>query len=170
MPRPHIALVGLMGTGKSTVGELVAAALLLPLVDGDAVLEERTGGRDAATIADEEGIEALHQVEATIALEVLACDHAVVFGPAASVIEEDRCRDALAGRAFTVWLTGDPEVIARRAADGEHRPFAGDPLAEVRAQAERRDDLFASVADLVIDVSVRDAPAVAARIVDALRR
>ena len=66
----HIVLVGLMGSGKTTVGAALAAALDVPLRDSDADIERERGlrGRD---IAERDGIEALHALEARHLLDAL---------------------------------------------------------------------------------------------------
>src|SRR3546814_19773363 len=82
----HIVLLGLMGAGKSSVGRRVAKRLDRELIDGDVVLDERTGGMTAAEVADSEGIDALHDMEAQIALDALASTTPAVIGPAASTL------------------------------------------------------------------------------------
>src|SRR3546814_12954624 len=91
----HIVLLGLMGAGKSSVGRRVAKRLDRELIDGDVVLDERTGGMTAAEVADSEGIDALHDMEAQIALDALASPTPAVIGPAPSTIEVDPAREAL---------------------------------------------------------------------------
>src|SRR3546814_16735518 len=83
----HIVLLGLMGAGKSSVGRRVAKRLGRDLVDGDVVLDERTGGMTAAEVADSEGIDALHDMEAQIALDALAYTPPAVIGPAPATTE-----------------------------------------------------------------------------------
>lgn len=150
----HIVLLGLMGAGKTSVGRRVAARLGRELIDGDAVLEARMGGRTAAQIAESEGIEALHAMEAEIALEALASSVPAVIGPAASVIEVDAVRDALAGHAV-VWLTAPAAYLAERAVEKDHRPLLdeGDPVKLFEQQLAVREPLIVDLADLVIDVS-----------------
>ena len=95
--RRHVVLLGLMGAGKTSVGRRVATRLERPLLDGDEVLEDRTGGLTAADVVDREGAERLHALEAEIALDMLRSGTPAVIGPAASVIEVDG-RARLAGR------------------------------------------------------------------------
>ena len=149
----HVILLGLMGAGKSTVGRLVAARLQRPLLDGDERLAERTDGRTAADVAESEGAEHLHALEAEVALEMLASTVPAVVGPAASVIEVDAVRDAMA-RHFVVWLTGPVERLAADASGKSHRPFLdqGDPLDLFTRQMATREPLVLPIADLVIDV------------------
>ena len=148
----HVVLLGLMGGGKTSVGRRVAARLGRPLLDGDEILEEQLG-RTAAQIADAEGIDRLHEREAEIALEALASTTPAVIGPAASVIELDAVRDAMAGHVV-VWLAGSAAYHARKAVQKDHRPLLddGDPLVLFEHQLATRGPLIRAVADLVIDV------------------
>lgn len=149
----HVVLLGLMGAGKTSVGRRVAERLGRQLIDGDAVLEDRTGGLTAAQVAEAEGLDALHTLEAEIAMEALASSTPAVIGPAASVIELDVLRDALAGH-LVVWLTGSPEHLAQKAVEKDHRPLLdeGDPVQLFRDQLAVREPLIVDLADLVIDV------------------
>jgi shikimate kinase len=151
-PIRHVVLLGLMGGGKTSVGRRVAERLGRPLLDGDAILEERFG-RTAAEIAGEDGIERLHQLEAEIALEALSSSTPAVIAPAASVVEVDAVRAVLAGHVV-VWLAGSAAYHARKAVQKDHRPLLddGDPLALFEDQLATRGPLIRSVADLVIDV------------------
>lgn len=150
---PHVVLLGLMGAGKTSVGRRVATRLGRPLLDGDEVLAERTDGRTAADIVEQDGPERLHALEAEIALDMLRSTTAAVIGPAASVIEVDAVRDALADQ-FVVWLTGPVERLAADAAGKSHRPFVGegDPVELFTRQMAVREPLVLPVTDLVIDV------------------
>src|SRR5690606_19055019 len=99
-------------------------------------LEARTG-RTAAEIADSEGLDRLHRLEAEIAMEALASTEPAVVSPAASVVEVDAVRAALAGHAV-VWLAASAAHHARAAVGKDHRPLLdGDPLALFRAPARR---------------------------------
>ncbi|MEY2471263.1 MAG: shikimate kinase [Actinomycetota bacterium] len=139
-----------MASGKTTVGRSLADALGRPFLDCDDLLTARTG-ETAAQIADRDGVDALHVLEAEVLLAALARPDATVITAAASTIEDAACRAALADAAV-MWLRGDPAVLARRARNESHRPLAGDVEAQLRAQAERRDPLFAGVADITVDV------------------
>ena len=151
----HIVLLGLMGAGKTELGRQIAERFDRPLLDCDGELEERMGGRTAREIADAEGLERLHDLEAEIALDMLGTTTPAVIGPAASVIEVDAVRDAMAGH-LVVWLTGPVELLAEKAVDGDHRPLVheGDPLELVSEQLAVRGPLAVALADLVLDISV----------------
>jgi shikimate kinase len=145
----NVFVVGLMESGKTTLGRRLADARGWPLIDSDEQLAQRTG-MTAAELAARDGIDALHALEADVLLEALAADEPAVVTAAASTIEDARCRAALAD-AHVVWIRAEPELLATRARAQSHRPLAHDVLAEFRAQAARRDPLFASVADETYD-------------------
>ncbi len=166
----HVVLLGLMGAGKTKVGRRVAERLDRPLLDGDDLLEERRGGRTAREVAEAEGIDALHAMEAQLALEMLATAPPAVIGPAASVIEVEAVRDAMAGH-LVVWLTGPVELLAEQAAGKDHRPLVHerDPEALVAEQLAVRQPLAVALADLVLDISALSRDAQADAIVDLVR-
>ena len=167
----HVVILGLMGAGKTSIGRIVAERLAVPLVDGDERLEALTGGRTARQVADERGIDALHTLEAEIALDALAAADPAVIGPASSVCESAVVRDALEGHQL-VWLTAPPEHLADKAVRKSHRPLLddGDPVEMFRHQIAVREPLIAALGPLVIDVSTTDDEDAAEAIVTAVAR
>jgi shikimate kinase len=169
MPAQHVVLVGAMGTGKSTIGRPLAAALGRRFVDNDDALEARVG-MSAAQLAERDGIDALHDLEATLLLEALAAPDGAVIAAAASTIERADVRAALAENAFVVLLRADPAVLARRLPSST-RPFEDrDPADVVAEQARTRDALFAETADVTIETGVEPVATSVARAADAIAR
>jgi shikimate kinase len=172
-PRPsiapgHVVLVGLMGAGKTTVGERLADELGVPFVDGDAALTALTG-RDAATVAAVDGVPALADLEARVLLDALAAPRPSVIAAAASVVDDPSCRRALRGpNVAVVRLRARPRTLAARHGAGSHRrPLGPDLVAAFAAQSRARASRFAAVRPLVtIDV---DAAAVDLVVGEALR-
>jgi shikimate kinase len=150
----HVVLLGLMGAGKTSIGTEVAARLGRPLIDSDERLAERTGGRTAAEIGNDCGLEVLHQIEAEIALEALAVAHPAVIGPASSVCESASVRDALAEH-LVVWLRAPLDYLARTAVMKSHRPLIDreDPVELFARQMAVREPLVLPLAALIIDVA-----------------
>ncbi len=150
----HVVLVGLMGSGKTTVGEALAAALGVPRRDSDADIERDTGLR-SRDLAERDGIDALHALEARHLLEALRATGTIVICTAASIIDDPACRAALRDpRHLVVWLHASPEALAARLSHDDHRPGFGPDLVEVlREQAVRRTAAFGEVADLTLDAS-----------------
>lgn len=141
-----LVVIGLMGSGKTTAGRLLADALGMPFTDSDPFLKARYGG-SAAEIAAREGADALHAREAEHVLAELAGEPKVIAA-AASTVEDPRVREAMRG-ALVVWLDADDAVLAERMRSGDHRP--GFSPAAMRA---RREAFFREVADLTYDVGV----------------
>jgi shikimate kinase len=153
-----VVLVGLMGAGKTSVAIRLAEALGRPLRDSDQDLQRRYG-QSAAELYQRYGVAALHDREAAVLIEALAADPPPVIAAAASVIEDPRCRAALAG-AFVVWLDAPPDLLADRfrAAAAErgdhHRPeYHPDPETMLADQHRRRAGWFRELADLVVDAA-----------------
>jgi shikimate kinase len=141
-----VVMIGLMGSGKTTVGRLIGEALGLPLSDSDPYLKATYGGT-AAQIADREGAETLHRYEAEHVLRELDAEPKVIAA-AASTVEDPRVREAL-GKAFVVWLDAPDNVLTERMCSSDQRPGFGP--AAMRA---RREPYFREVADVNYDVSV----------------
>lgn len=152
VPVRRIVMVGLMASGKTTVGHALAAHLGWRFDDSDDSIEEATG-LTARALRDGRGEPALHDAEAAHLLGALAGDRDVVVAAAAWVVEDERCRAALAADdVLVVWLRASPAVLAERFAHEAHRPPYGDDPAEFLAdQASRRDPLYASVDPIVVD-------------------
>ncbi|MEM9892184.1 MAG: shikimate kinase [Actinomycetota bacterium] len=161
-----VVVTGPMGAGKSTVATAVADALGVPHRDSDHDLEALTG-KPGVQLAAEHDVAVLHRLEAAVLLGALADDRPTVVSAAASVVEDEWCRMALAARATTVVLTAPVDELLRRAATGEHRrPMTAEELTALMA---RRQPLFDAVADLTIDAR-QPADEVAEAVLAHLRR
>lgn len=170
MRSERVALVGYRGTGKSTVGRLVADALGWAFVDADAELESRAG-RSVREIFAEQGEPAFREMESAVLADLLARERLVLATGGGVVLRADN-RERLRG-AFVVWLTASVEVIdARLCGDpstAARRPaLTGLPAREeiVRLLAER-EPLYREVADAVVDAADPSPDAVASRILAA---
>jgi shikimate kinase len=162
----HIVLIGLMGSGKTTVGRLVAATLGWPLRDSDADIEAREG-RTVRELDEAFGTDAMHRFEAEALLAALASPEPAVVLAAASTVEDEACLGALRDPSLLVaWLRISAATAAARFASRAHRPrFGDDPATFLAEQAARRDPLFASVAGLTLSADDAAPDALAARIV-----
>jgi shikimate kinase len=165
----HVVLIGAMGSGKTTIGRRVAAAIDRPFVDNDDMLEERVG-MSAAEFAKRDGIDALHRVEAEVLLAALRAPGASVVAAAASTIEVAKVRDALPRTAWVAWVHADPDVLIERLPSAT-RPLADhDPARLVAEQSRVRDPLFAAVADASFETGNDTVEAVVDRVVSAIPR
>ena len=168
-PPTHVVVVGLMGSGKTTVGQALADRLGWPLRDSDVEIEAATR-RTVRALRDELGVDAMHDLEARQLLDALAAPGPVVVASAASAIDVPACREALrAPRVAVVFLTASPASAAARFADGEHRPWYGtDPGTFLAEQAAARYPRFRSVDPIELATDDRTAAAVADAALDAL--
>ncbi len=140
----HLALVGFMGAGKSTLGPVLAERLGRRFVSLDHEIEERTG----TTVADifaTRGERSFRTLEEEAAADVLALGEPVVLELGGGAVGSAATRDALARRAFALLLDVDPETAWQRVA-GSPRPLAADQ-ARFRELYEEREPLYVEVAD-----------------------
>lgn len=165
----HIALVGLSGAGKSTVGPLLAARLGRAFVDTDREVE-RSAGLPVHRLFAERGEAAFRALEAREVRRALEGPPAVIALGGGALLDPES-RRLVRGSATTVWLRADPAALAVRLAAVGHetRPLlAGAPPVErLRALLEARAGLYAA-ADLSVETDGREPGAVAAAIVRAL--
>ena len=164
-PRPNrIFLVGLMGSGKTTIGQLLSKRLGFQFVDSDHELEKRTGV-SIATIFEIEGEAAFRSREASLIDELTLCDD-IVLGTGGGAVLNPASRTALKTRGCTFYLHSSPETSFERLRRNRDRPLllVSDPLAKLRQLYETRHSLYVEAADYVVE-SYRDRPsAVAAEI------
>lgn len=154
-PRPHhVVLVGLMGSGKTTVGKKVAKLLGRKFVDADVELEARTG-RSVAEWFEVEGEEGFRRAEADLLRTLLDEDLPSVIGAGGGIVvlAENRLRLGL-DDATVVYLHGEPGFLASRVQQKPHRPLleGQDPVQLFDEMYEVRDPWYREVADVVIEV------------------
>lgn len=151
----HVVLVGLMATGKSTIGRLVADTLDRPLVDSDAQVEARTG-RSVREIWRTDGEPAFRRLEHEALTAALDQETPAVIAAAGGVVLAEENRRRLRGAdADVVWLRARvPTLLARIRAAGEgHRPLLdSDPEATLGRMHADRSARYEEVADHVVDV------------------
>jgi shikimate kinase len=149
----HLVLVGLMATGKSTVGREVARRLGRPFLDSDEQIEAMTG-RTVRDIWNTDGEPAYRRLESGVLAAALLSERPSVVAAAGGVVLDARNRDRLRDAATVVWLDAAPNVLAERAVTGDHRPLLDDdPEAAMRSMATERRRLYEEVADVRIDVT-----------------
>jgi shikimate kinase len=146
----QVVLVGLMGSGKSTVGALVAARTGRVFVDVDIVIAEETG-KTVRELWEEGGETAYRSLESDAVLRVLASDTPSALAAPGGVVLNPTVRAALAG-SVVVWLRTRPMTLAGRVHAGDHRPLLGDKPAEtLAAMADERSELYREVATATVD-------------------
>ena len=151
MESDHIVLVGLMGSGKSTVGRLLAVLLDRPLIDNDEQIQAATG-RSVAEISVREGVPVMRRLEAEVLAQALASPVPAVITAAAGTILDEESRRRLRA-PYVVWLRAEPATLATRVAADPLRPLLGDEPGPVFEMLERqRSAFYAKVTDLTVHV------------------
>lgn len=165
----RVVLVGMMGSGKSTIGHELARRTGWPYHDND-VLLERNRGLTARELLAEGGEVALRAAEAETLEAGLQLSAPCIIGAPAGTITDQQCRRRLAANGLVVWLRASPAILAGRAAGAAHRPWLdGDAVAWMKRVLDVRDGLYESVADHVVETDGRSPAEVAADIVARLR-
>jgi shikimate kinase len=160
--RRPVVLVGLMGTGKTSVGRPLAELLGRAFLDSDAQLDVATHAT-ARELAAAVGADELHRLEGRAVLAALAHRPPAVVAAAAAVVLDDAVAAALAHEAVVVWLHADTTTLVARVATGTHRPFVGDDAhAHLAAMDRERADRYAAIADVTVDTTGQDPTALAA--------
>jgi len=167
-----VILTGFMGTGKTTIGRLLAERLHVRFIDTDARIEELEG-RSVAAVFAEEGEPYFRAVERRVIAEAVQTDAVVATGGGAIVDPVNyRCMHA-AGPI--VCLTADPDVIFARTATDNGRPLLnnGERRARITELLAERAAAYAQ-ADITVDTSHADVRAtvdeILARLRDSTRR
>ena len=173
-PRPSftlpktIALVGLMGVGKTTIGRRLAEAFALPFVDADEEIE-KAAGQPIADIFSNYGEQGFRDGEQRVIARLLDAP-AQILATGGGALTHPLTRERLKSKAITVWLKTDLNVLARRVANKPHRPLLKDrePLDVLAEQAQKRYPLY-EIADIVVDTGDQPHARAVDMVIEALR-
>lgn len=160
-----IALLGLRGAGKSTVGPRLAQKLAWPFVEVDREIEAEAG-MPLASIFELHGEEHYRALERRVLARLLDARAPSVLATGGGVVTHPESFDLLRTRARTVWLQATPQAHWDRVvAQGDERPMARreQARAELEALHRARAPLYAQ-ADVVVDTTATDVDGVCARI------
>jgi len=148
----HVWLIGMMASGKSTVGDLAAARLGRPFYDTDDLVES-----DAhMSIADifEQCGEAEFRARERKAVAGIALESAGIVATGGGVVLDPVNVATMRASGVVVLLSVDPDVLASRVVDGGERPLLSGGADEgIRAIARERDRMYRAAADTTIDAS-----------------
>lgn len=153
----RVYLVGLMGSGKTTIGQLLAKRLGWQFLDADHELERRTGV-SVATIFEIEGEASFRIREAALIDELTTRDH-IVLGTGGGAVLNAASRNMLHSRGITFYLHSLAETSYERIRRSRDRPLllVSDPLARLKHLYEVRHALYEETAHYVVE-SYRDRP------------
>lgn len=163
----HVVLVGMMGTGKTTVGRLLATRLDRRLVDSDELIEARAG-RTVREIWLTDGEPVFRVLETAALRDALDEPEPLVIAAAGGVVLSAENRAALLDAdAVVVWMRAAPGVLVGRVGQAEHRPLLDDdPAATLRRMQHEREALYREVADVAVDTDAMSPADVVERIAE----
>jgi shikimate kinase len=149
-PPRTVALVGLMGAGKSTIGRRLAVALNLPFVDADTEIVSAAGQSIAEIFAQHGECEFRRGERAVIERLLDRPPHVLATGGGAFI--DPRTRALMKERAISIWLKAPLDVLMKRVAKRDDRPLLkeDDPRAVMQRLMDERYPLYAE-ADLTVE-------------------
>jgi shikimate kinase len=147
-----LALVGMPGGGKSTVGRHLARRLGWAFTDSDALIEKRIG-ESIRSYFEREGEEGFRDLEQAVIDELTAQPGSRVFATGGGACLRETNRQALHTRCTVVYLRSTPEELHRRLRHDTQRPLlqVADPLTRLRELYAKRDPLYRECAHFVIE-------------------
>lgn len=151
MHKESIFLVGPMGSGKSTVGRLLAERLSYNFIDTDHVIEDKTGV-DIPMIFDIEGEAGFRRREKSVIDEFSQLPETVLATGGGAILDEDN-RKNLRSRGFVVYLKSSVDALVHRTKHDKNRPLLqiNDPKKVLTEILEQREAFYLGVADCVIE-------------------
>jgi shikimate kinase len=151
-------LVGMPGSGKSTVGRQLSRRLQLPFFDSDQVIEERLGCAIKDYFAAE-GEAAFRDVEERVIAELAAGPACVLATGGGAVLRESN-RQHLREAGHVIYLRSSPEEVFRRVRHNQNRPLlqVDDPMAKLRSLYTERDPLYRETAHYVVETGRPSVP------------
>jgi shikimate dehydrogenase len=166
----NVILEGFMGSGKTTVSEILADKLELELLDTDQAIEEAEG-RSISDIFAEDGEAAFREMETQL-LDMVVSEHlsemVISLGGGLPLREENRELLKLAGKV--IYLRTTPETVFKRLEGDDTRPLlkSEDPKRKIEELMESRKERYEAAADIIIDTDGKEPWQIADEIVDAL--
>jgi len=152
--RNRIALIGLRGAGKSTLGRLVAERLDIPFIELDDEIE-REAGTPSSEIFSLYGQHAYRRFEKRCLEKIVERHERAVIAAGGGLVTETSTYELLRSACFTVWIRATPEEHMQRViAQGDLRPMHGreEAMADLRRILAERGELY-GLADAIIDTS-----------------
>lgn len=149
--RGNLFLVGLPGTGKTTLGRQLARRLEKPFLDADLELEARLGV-SIPTVFEIEGEAIFRDREEAVLAELTAAAGVILATGGGAVIRAVN-RERLKANGSVLYLHATPQMLWHRVRHNRHRPLlnTGDPLARLIELYEYRDPLYREIADWIVE-------------------
>lgn len=169
-PSKQIALVGMMGSGKSTVGALLAERLGRRFYDSDADIEAQTS-MTVAEIFAEQGEQAFRDLEEAVVASALLAQGPGVIAVAGGAVMREATRWLLSENSTVIWLRAPVDVLTSRVVEQHlERPMLGShPGEALQRLSLTRDPVYEALADYTVSTDGREPAAIVDEIIEALR-
>ena len=150
----NIILIGPMGSGKSTIGRLIAKKLNKEFIDTDEVLELRTGV-SVSTIFEIEGESGFRERESKL-VEELRDTHEAVIATGGGLILDPKNRQTINEIGFIIYLKAEIQILCERLTGSKGRPLldSGDLESKITKIMKERHSIYIQCANLVIETGV----------------
>ena len=160
----RVILVGMMGSGKSTIGRLLSEATGWPYIDNDELVRRSHSATPRELLA-QRGAAVMRAAESSALALGLEVPEPAIIGVAAGTILEPTNRERLRDGGIVIWLRTGADALESRAMEAEHRPWIDTGGGSwIREAAAEREPLYASVADIIIDTTAGSPGAAAAEL------
>lgn len=161
-----IALIGLPGVGKSTIGKILAGKIGVDFVDTDAVIEQQIGQTIRAYFS-EHGESVFRMLEKQTLQQLFNSDtHRIIATGGGSVLDQEN-RQLMRDKAIVVYLESTVEQLALRLQADQKRPLLiGDVYARLEELHQQREVLYKEAADFSVNVSLHSAEETAQLIIE----
>ena len=165
-----ISLIGLPGSGKSTIGRHVARRLQLTFIDADRAIEERIGC-SIREYFEQEGELSFRDLEEAVIDKLTSGQSGVIATGGGAVLREAN-RSRLKERTVVVYLRALPEALIRRVSHDSRRPLLQgvDPLIRMQDLYTARDPLYRETAHVVIETGRPSVPSLVNAVLTELHR
>lgn len=160
MAKSNIVLIGMPGSGKSTVGKTLAGILNSKFIDTDLLIKEAEG-RELRDIVNEDGREAFLNIQEKIILNLKIAKSVIATG--GSVVYSSLSMKHLKEDGVIIYLKNKFELLIERA--GADRRFARNENQSLQDMFNERNPLYEKYADIIIDCSEREPEELAMEII-----
>jgi shikimate kinase len=170
LKKQNVFLIGLMGTGKTSIGKMLAKELNLVFYDSDQEIEKRTGAK-IPWIFDLEGEQGFRQRESKVINELTQM-HGIVLATGGGVVLNPNNRKALKANGVVIYLQATVDDLLQRTSRNQNRPLLlnTNPRTVLEKLLSQREPLYYEIADFVYDTSSQSVAEVADRILTDLRK
>ena len=153
----NIFLIGLMGSGKTTIGKLLSKKLDKLFFDSDQVIEERLGVK-VPLIFEYEGESGFRERESNVLKDLVAKKN-IILATGGGVILSSKNRELLSSNGVVIYLKADYENLAKRMKNDKSRPLlqGTEIIPTLKKLFKIRDPLYSSIADYEVNTKNKKA-------------